>query len=237
MILWNSYVQKHFFARVIERNTCLIFTEGLHAWRICGLNFIPIWLQPGDDWYEHIISQILGIFFSLKFLLWAIYLHSQPSWAIFSSNSPSQEQSSSFSTGSFIALGSCFFLSRLVTTCSNSMKSPIRIPHTTPWQNSSEAVIFVEDREDWQNVISSLHRLGSFWCANRVGLQTKSEGRTLIGCHCFYWDPGVTTLAVSGKEFMRYCFADRIGKKFYTCVLPKMACSYASPWRPCACMA
>ena len=41
------------------------------------------------------------------------------------------------------------FPSWLVSVSSNSMKSAIRIPHTTPWQNASEGVIFVEDREDW----------------------------------------------------------------------------------------
>ena len=91
--------------------------------------------QTSDDWYEHLFHKFCGCFLSSKFLLWAIYLHSQPSWALFTSNSPSQEQWSSFSTGSFFALGSCLILTRLVTSCSNSMKSPIMIsiPHNTPW--------------------------------------------------------------------------------------------------------
>ena len=133
----------------------------LHVWCIfqTSLKFIPVWLQPCDDCYEHIFfHKFCGYFLSQKFLFWAISLHSQPSWA-FISNSPSQEQVSSFSTGSLFALGSCLLLSRLVTTCSNSMKKPTRIPHTTPWKKSSEGVIFVEDREDWRNVLFFLYVL------------------------------------------------------------------------------
>lgn len=151
------FSKKHFSARIIERNTCVIFTEGFtRLVHIPDLTWIYTRMIATLRWliWTPFFTNFVDIFLSLKFLLWAIYLHSQPSWALFTSNSPSQEQWSSFSTGCLFALGSCLLLSRLVTSCRNSMKSPIMIsiPHNTPWQNSSEEVIFVENREDWQNV-------------------------------------------------------------------------------------
>ena len=66
------------------------------------------------------------------------------------SSLPSQENLSSFSSGPlFFALCFCrwLFLSGLASVSSNStnsMKSPIRMPHSKPWQNSSEGFIFAE---------------------------------------------------------------------------------------------
>ena len=82
-------------------------------------------------------------------LFMANFLHNQHRWMPFTSNLPSQEHLSSFNSYSFcpcsfffFAVCSCWWLfpSRLVSVSSNNMKSPVRIPHTTPWCNSSEGV-------------------------------------------------------------------------------------------------
>ena len=85
---------------------------------------------------------------SLKFLLWAISLHSYPSWIRFTSNLPSfTSYSSSFYSCPFFFITGCswywLFQFRLVSVSSNSMESPVKIPHTTPWYNFFERVIRV----------------------------------------------------------------------------------------------
>lgn len=91
----------------------------------------------------------------------------------------------------------------------------------------------MEDREDCQNVLSSLHLLETCLCENSFSLQTESEGRTLIGC--YNMENGEVRFAVSGKKIversshtMTILFCRQIGKRFYTCTTRTVACSYAS---------
>ena len=121
-------------------------------------------------------------FVTLKYSLGAISLHSLPSWIHFKLTFSKTAVvvhlvlvvllSLSFYS-LFVLVGD--YLSRLVSVSSNSMKSPVRIPHSTPWYNSFEGVICVilcksTHKDEWRHLTN--HR---YWWYRLLLKPTISE--------------------------------------------------------------
>ena len=128
-----------------------------------------------------------SLFFDILFP-WNLYFSRFPNtvnplWILFTSNLPCQEHLSSFSSDPHLFyVSSCLwlFLSRLVSVYSNSMKSPIRIPHARPWQNSSKGLNFCPSGKLMLITYSLPHAITETWNC----LEANSQQEVLHQCVC-----------------------------------------------------